>query len=147
MALDAEQIRQNFQGLRQRVDENDGLLSVTMRELREAIGAGRLDVGPINFIKVNLQSSGLASTELSRDQSDFALIYNPNRPAGRLVRAAAGDREDSDRQLQRALEELLEESSATSPSKQLQDEIESLRDVLRQVNALVSGHAGFSQSP
>lgn len=140
MALDVEQIRQNFQRLRQRVDESDGLLSVTMRELREAIGAGRLDVGPINLIELNLQRSGLASTELSRDQYEFALIYDPNRPVGRLVRAAAGNHEDSDTQLRQALEELLKESSATSPSKQLQDEVEELRDVLRQVNALVSGY-------
>ena len=68
-----------------------------------AVGAGRLDWGPINQIRVNLERCGLASTELVREQGAYALIYDPSRPLGQLIRASSGDHADSDEQIRQAL--------------------------------------------
>jgi len=141
MALNAEQIRANFQEIKERVDGNGGLLSVSMKELRDAIGAGRLDAGPISQIGVNLDRCRLSSTELRSGQYHYALIYDPNQSVGKLIHAATGDDQDSDEQVRQALDEIIAGgSSAVSPNKQLQDEMEELRDTLRQVHALVSAY-------
>lgn len=139
MALSAEEIRANFQQIKERVDGNGGLLSVSMKDLRDAIGAGRLDAGPIRQITVNLDRCRLRSTKLESGQGHYALIYDPSRPVGKLVHAATGVDQDSDEQVRQALDEISAgDSSTASPNQQLQKEMEELRDTLRQVHALVS---------
>lgn len=139
MPLTAEQVRQNFEAIKDEVAKNDGLKSYVMGALRDAVGAGRLDYGPINQIKVNLERCGLASTEMEREQTAHTLIYDPHRPLGRLIRACAGDQADSDAQVRRALTDVLNDPATNSPAGDITQERDALRDTLLQVRALVSG--------
>jgi len=139
VALSAQQIKENFTVIQEEVEQSGGLKSMKMARLKGAVGAGRLDDGPLRIIEHHLRKHGLESTELGRSQNNFVLIYDPTTAFGKLIRAAKGDAEDSDRQLRDAAGELAADPSGLGAGRHA-EENEELRDTLRQVHALVADY-------
>jgi hypothetical protein len=134
--LDARKIRENFEGLAKEVKEAEGYKSVQMSRLRDLIGAGRLDDGPVQQIQHNLSAVGLRFTGLTHSGSDWVLVYDASSAMGRLITAAHGTTQDSDERLREAARELAR-SDAQLRTKE-QDELEQLRATIEQIRALVS---------
>jgi hypothetical protein len=134
--LDARKIRENFEGLAKEVKEAEGYKSVQMSRLRDLIGAGRLDAGPVQQIDHNLVGVGLRSTPLTHSGSDWVLVYDASSAMGRVITAAHGDMQDADEHLREAARELAR-SDAELRTKE-QDELEQLRATVEQIRALVS---------
>jgi hypothetical protein len=132
--MSALEIRGNFEELAQRVDSAGGAVSVEMSELRELVQAGRLAPGPLSQIEHNLDQAGLASTELTTSQWNWALIYRTSSPIGRVVDAARGGSEHSHTDLFNAISAAAEKDAAADRA----DELDSLRATIDQIKALVT---------
>ena len=70
-------IYNNFDDVRSSVEEHDGILSVTMQELRDAHGVGRLGVHVRNAIRRNLANRGIGHfpNELPVYQHERVRLY------------------------------------------------------------------------
>ncbi len=132
----AKTIKERFADLASEVREGGGCRSVTMGDLRDMVGAGRLDSGPVIEIGFNLRHVGLRSGRLSTHQDDWVLVYDVASPVGRIVTAAQGGMADADEHLRDAAKELAR-SEAKLRSEE-RDELEQLRATVEQIRALVS---------
>lgn len=135
--MDAKEIRKNFQDLASDVRDTGCCKSVQMSDLRDRVGAGRLDDGPVRQIKLNLRYAGLGIVHEGHIGSDWALIYTTDSPVGRIVTAARGETEHASEQLCAAIKE--QAKLATGQLEEVQrDELEQLRGTMEQIRALVS---------
>lgn len=134
--MDAREIRTNFEKLAAEVRAADGYLSVRMGTLRDRVGARRLDGGPVQQIKYNLDEVGLRATNLTTAQEDWALVYDTTSPMGRVIASARGDTPQADEHLREAIRELAR--SDVELRTQERDELEQLRATVEQIRALIS---------
>jgi len=132
MAKTMSEVKDWFNELANRVETAGGVLSVEMGELRDGIGAGRLDKGPIARIEATLASSGLRSIILDSNQYTSVLIYTVNSPIARIIDAVTDYQEDADKALVAAVKAYSGESDPRD------EELVQLREVVAQVKAIVS---------
>lgn len=87
----------DFKELKRYVEENDGVVTVTMEQLRDAHGAGRLGIHVRQAIADALTSEGLrfvaeplwtARNELPDDRAYEVRIYQPGTPVAKLIEAS-----------------------------------------------------------
>lgn len=79
------------------VEENSGVISVTMLRLRNAYGAGKLGKHVLASIENNLASLGLGHTPLAEYQHHSVLVYQLGSDIGKVVKAIAEPSEDNAR--------------------------------------------------
>lgn len=98
---------QSLEELKQQIDESDSILSVEMRALRDAYGAGRLGVHVRSNISDDLAGLGLAHfpEELPDNQSEWVRVYKRGSQAAALIRAVTHPSTDADKQLRDLLSE------------------------------------------
>ncbi len=133
MAKTMAEIKEAFQDIREQVDGSGEVKSFQMWELRDAVGAGRLDQGPLVQIEQALAQQGLAASSPTTRQYSWTLVYVTQSQIGRVIRAAAGTEEDDAESLVRAVK------AYTSDEGDPRDaQIEDLRETLAQVKAIVS---------
>lgn len=79
----------NLNALSKRVEDNNGVLSMTMWQLRDACGFDRLGSNVVKSISEKLSIKGLRCfpRELTMNRDDLVRIYDPRTPAGLLVAA------------------------------------------------------------
>ena len=89
---------QSFEEIRERVEASEGVLTVSMRSLRDAHGAGKLGVHVRAGIGKALLSQGLAHypPELPEQQYDVVRIYLQGSPVADRINAVLNLTEDSD---------------------------------------------------
>ncbi len=90
--------------LRQVVEENEGVLTITMEHLRDAHGAGRLGVHVRTSISKALLGRGLGHfpEELPAYQENPVRIYKLGSRVADLIDAVLKPNPDNDEQLRRA---------------------------------------------
>jgi hypothetical protein len=97
----------NYDQLREKVRENNGVLTVKMGTLRDAHGAGKLGVNVRANITKELRSRGLSHAhgdELPAYQEDPVRIWLMGTPAGDLIEAVHNESADSDSAIRSAVE-------------------------------------------
>lgn len=81
-----------FRNMKDETTAAGGLLPVTMGRLRDAVGAGRLAVGPLDTIAHALRFSGLkvqgGRQMLSNDHRAVVWLYDPSTLAGQAIEDA-----------------------------------------------------------
>ena len=80
-----------MQQIRQKVVDAGGMLPITMEELREAHGSGRLKHLVLDAIRRELKAVGLRWLpigDLPADQRQTIILYHPDTPAGQLIELA-----------------------------------------------------------
>jgi len=132
MAKSAAEIREAFEQLRGEVDASGGVRSIDMASLRNMVGAGRLADGPLEQIRLALESRGLKASGLSNWGEDYTLVYDTTSPIGRIIAAATASGPDSDKELLSAV------TGFTGGADPRDEELNELRDMLDQVRAIVS---------
>lgn len=82
-----------FEELANMVDKNGGVVTVTMGQLRDAYGAGKLGVHIRNGISDRLRQRGLRHwpEELPIYQEQYARIYRDGSLVGKVISAAVRD--------------------------------------------------------
>lgn len=108
----------DFDSLHKKVVEDGGVLTTDMRDLRERAKAGKLGRYVIENISNELKSRGLASSQLTNEQTDRVRIYKQGTLLAGLIEAALNVGEPHDERLRH-----LAETKAD--------------DILKQVRALV----------
>jgi hypothetical protein len=80
----------NYAELIELVDENDGIITCEMWQLRDAHGAGKLGVNVVANISEELAQRGLAHLpkELPQNQNEKARVYRRGSTVGKIIRAA-----------------------------------------------------------
>lgn len=133
--MTAVDIKENFEALQARVRAAGGLCSVQMGELRRLVEAGRLDDGPRRQIQSNLQQCRLGSTELTKSQDDWVLLYDLDSPFRDLMLAVRGGFERADEMLRGAIKSLAQQDPKLASGDR--EELDVLRATLDQIRALV----------
>ena len=81
-----------------RIDENDGVLTLMMGEVRDAYGAERLGVNVRRGIRLMLQRMGIDwwPETLSNNQNIYIRLYRLGTPVAKVIQAALrpGSRRD-----------------------------------------------------
>lgn len=95
-----------YDELREKVEQNGGVLTVTMGTLRDAHGAGKLGSTVRENITKELRSRGLdhAYDELPAYQHDKVRIWLMGSPAGSLIEAVVNESADSDKVIREAVQ-------------------------------------------
>lgn len=132
----AHEVRLSFEELAEEVKTSGDVKAVTMRQLRDSVGAGRLAAGPLEQIRHNLDRQGLWSTDLVLEQNSSVLVYVVESPIGKIIQSVEVVHPDSDAELIRAVN-----SYATGDSDPRDAELQELRDLVAQVRALVGTDA------
>jgi hypothetical protein len=107
-------IKAQFDDLDKLVVERGGILTTDMRDLRERLQAGKLGRYVIENIRDQLKSRGLASSELTNEQTDPVRIYKQGTFVANLIEAATSVGEAHDEKLR-----LVAESKADEILKQI----------------------------
>lgn len=107
-------VKSSFDELDQLVVERGGVLTTDMRDLRERVQAGKLGRYVIENIRDQLKSRGLASSELTNEQTDPVRIYKQGTLVANLIEAATSVGEAHDERLR-----LVAESRADEILKQI----------------------------
>ncbi len=132
VAKTMSEVKEWFEGLAKRVDAAGGVLSVQMGELRDGLGAGRLDKGPIARIEATLDGAGLRSIPLDSSANTYVLVYKTNSPIAKIIDSVSSYQEDADKALVAAVRAYSGESDPRD------EELVQLREVITQVRAIVS---------
>ena len=103
-----------------------------MGELRDGLGAGRLDKGPIARIEATLDGAGLRSIPLDSSANTYVLVYKTNSPIAKIIDSVSSYQEDADKALVAAVRAYSGESDPRD------EELVQLREVITQVRAIVS---------
>ena len=87
--------------IKDQVEKNGNLLTVTMEQLREAHGAGRLGVHVRDEISQILAGMGLGHVpqELPNYQHELVRLYKRGTPVGQLIEVVLSPGEQHDRTL------------------------------------------------
>ena len=80
------------------VDEQGGVATLTMRELRHAYGAGRLGIYVVDAISRALRNHGLGHfpRRLPRNQNEQVRVFKLGSPVGEVIDAAIHVGKDHD---------------------------------------------------
>jgi hypothetical protein len=83
------------------VEENDNVLTISMNELKEAVGKDRLGIHVRSEISKTLAGMGLGHipSELPSNQHDSVRLYKRGTPAGDLIEVVMAPSESNDRKL------------------------------------------------
>ena len=94
---------QSFEEIRGQVEASEGVLTVSMRNLRDAYGAGKLGVHVRAGIRKSLIGQGLAHypPELPEQQYDLVRIYLQGAPIEDRINAVLEVSPETDEQLRR----------------------------------------------
>lgn len=94
----------SFDDLDDQIENGDGVTTVTMEELRDAYGVGKLGVLVRKGISEKLRSRGLGHLpqSLPAYQEESARVYRVGSPVGRLLEAAQKPGVDNDEILREA---------------------------------------------
>ena len=87
--------------IKEQVEKNGNLLTVTMEQLRETHGAGRLGVHVRDDISQSLAGMGLGHVpqELPSYQHELVRLYKRGTPIGQLIEVVLSPSEQHDRTL------------------------------------------------
>jgi hypothetical protein len=93
-----------YDELKQSIEENEGLLTVSMRRLRDIHGADRLGVHVRSNISDELAGLGLGHypEELPDSQHEHARIYKLGSPAAAIINAVLKPDSQSDAEIRKA---------------------------------------------
>ena len=91
----------NLDAIKAAVEDNDGVLTIKMAQLREAYGAGRLGVHVRAGISKALSGIGLAHypIPLSDSQFDYVRLYKQGSPVADLIGSVLSPSPASDQTL------------------------------------------------
>jgi hypothetical protein len=82
-----------FEGLREQVESRGGVQRISMGDLRDINGAGKLGVHVVSQIKRSLARAGLSillptgTTDVPRYQDEYVVIYVTQSKAGEIIEA------------------------------------------------------------
>jgi hypothetical protein len=90
--------------LKQRIEKNEGVLTITMEVLRNAYGRERLGKNILEEIAALLRRLGIEHQprQLSACQSDYVRLYIAKSAVGRIIKAAVSWSSSNDDTLRKA---------------------------------------------
>ncbi|MEW6048431.1 MAG: hypothetical protein AB1609_18465 [Bacillota bacterium] len=138
-------LSEELDGIAQRVREHRGLLSVTMGELRDAAGFGKLGSNVVQRISQELANRGIRHfpRHLPTYQWEVVRLYESDSVAARLIKAAVTPGREEDEVLRKALSVWQRRNSVgTAPDngqEESREPIERIRELLMEAVDLIDG--------